>query len=272
MSETDIPSRFGPAVKWALTVIVLVVLGLGISDSLREGQYGVGAIYAALFFVTFTVAVKWNAIASHWRARGLATVLLVGIVGTWLFMTVCLGAAAWMIWTQQGFTIGSSAIGGQTTPSDEGPIQWAGGFSIDGNLTSKIVALRFLGVNISKTKAIQLKEANIVSAIDGALLPLEIVAVDSTGNNKIVPISKVQLIPPGARIELIAKFGDPDPSAPGHVLGLEPRAFLEKWRQFSFNVMDDVRTYRNDYNDSHMMPFFQGQVGPRVMIKPDPSG
>jgi hypothetical protein len=82
-----------------------------------------------------------------------------------------------------------------------------------------------------------------------------------------VPIDKVQLIPPGAPVQLVAKFGSPDPNAVGKVLGLESKTFLEKWRQFSFNVKDDSRSYRLDFNENSMMPFFQGQVGPRVVMK-----
>ena len=188
---------------------------------------------------------------------------LLGIVGWLALITVGLGAAAWMIWTHQGFT-----STWQSAPVDEGPIQWGGSFSIEGNLASKIFSLRFLGVNISKTKSLQLKEANIVSAIDGTLLPLDVAAIDAAGDYKIVPIDQIQLIPPGARIELVAKLGPPDPNVVGNVLGLDPKAFLDKWRQFAFNVTDDVRSYRFDYNDIHMMVFFQGKVGPRVMVKP----
>jgi hypothetical protein len=78
----------------------------------------------------------------------------------------------------------------------------------------------------------------------------------------------VQLIPPGAPIEMVAKFGPPDPSTPGHVLGLDPKSFLEKWRQFSFNATDNSRSYQIEFNETAMMPFFQGKVGPRVTVKP----
>ena len=33
MSESDIPNRFAPAIRWVLAVIALSVLGLGVSDS-----------------------------------------------------------------------------------------------------------------------------------------------------------------------------------------------------------------------------------------------
>jgi hypothetical protein len=193
--------------------------------------------------------------------------LLIGIAGTWLFLTVSLGTAAWMIWNNQGFTIGTSGVG-VGAKKDEGPLEWVYSFSLEGGFGRNIFALRFRGANTSKTP-VQIKEANIISLIDGTLLPLEIVGVDpKTDENKTVSIDKVQLITPGAPVQLVAKFGPPDPANPGKILGLDSKTFLEKWRQFSFNVKDDTRSYRFDFNENSMMPFFQGQVGPRVMIKP----
>ena len=69
-------------------------------------------------------------------------------------------------------------------------------------------------------------------------------------------------------MQLVAKFGPADPAHAGKVLGLDAKSFLEKWRKFSFNVKDDVRSYSLEFNENSMMPFFQGKVGPRVMIKP----
>ncbi len=130
-----------------------------------------------------------------------------------------------------------------------------------------VASMRFRGANTSK-KPVELKDAELISLIDGTRLPLEIVASDTAGETKIVGIDKVQLIPPGAAIELVAKFGPPDPNVQGHVLGVEPKAFLDKWRQFSFNATDSVKSYHFDFNENAMMPFFQGRVGPRVVLKP----
>jgi hypothetical protein len=58
----------------------------------------------------FLVAPTWHHIEAWRKALGMGTaqiILLVGILGTWLFMTVGLGAAAWMVWSGQGFAIGS---------------------------------------------------------------------------------------------------------------------------------------------------------------------
>ena len=48
---------------------------------------------------------------------------------------------------------------------------------------------------------------------------------------------------------------------------MEPKAFLDKWRQFSFNATDNTKSYHFDFNENAMMPFFQSKVGPRVVIK-----
>jgi hypothetical protein len=97
---------------------------------------------------------------------------------------------------------------------------------------------------------------------NGTKLPLEIVA-----QNELVPLNQVELIPPGAPVELIAKFGPPDPNSPGKILGLEPKIFLETWRQFSLNIQDDTKSYRLSYNEGDLAPFFPGMVGPHVTKK-----
>jgi hypothetical protein len=51
---------------------------------------------------------------------------------------------------------------------------------------------------------------------------------------------------------------------------MEPKAFLDKWRQFSFNATDNTKSYHFDFNENAMMPFFQSKVGPRVVIKSQP--
>ena len=152
--------------------------------------------------------------------------------------------------------------------ADEGPLQWVYNFSMEGGTGgANVFSLRFRGANTSK-KPIELKNAELISLIDGSRLRLEIVATDEQGDTNIVPIDRVQLIPPGAPIELVAKFGPPDPATPGKILGLDPKTFLERWRQFSFNATDDFRSYQTEFNETAMMPFFQGKVGPRVSVKP----
>jgi hypothetical protein len=188
--------------------------------------------------------------------------LLIGLVGTWLFVTVGLSAAAWMIWTGQGSAVGSPSTGGNT---DEGPMQWFRNLTLEGGPLRggglNVFSLKFRGVNISQ-KEVELKSASIISAINGTKLPLEIIA-----QNEIVSLDQVELIPPGAPVDLIAKFGPPDPNAPGKILGLEPKTFLETWRQFSLNVQDDSKSYRISFNEGDLAPFFPGMVGPHVTRK-----
>lgn len=267
MADTDIPDKFLPAIRLVVNNLVWILPLVAIEQAVT-GEVRNAIILAILFAIDLVVAVKWGflgAIVGKIRLMSITQlVLFAGVLGTWISLTACLGAGAWIIWTGHG-------LAGLSAESDPGPIRWGGSFSIEGDLRTKVLSLRFLGVNVSQTEALQLKEANILSAIDGTLLPLEIVGVTANGETKIVPIDKVQLIPPGARVELVAKFGDPDPGHPGMILGLEPKTFLEKWRQFSFNVKDNIRSYRINFDDRAMMVFFQGKVGPRIMIKPDGS-
>lgn len=128
--------------------------------------------------------------------------LLAGLVGTWLFLSLTVAAAAY--WLMQARN--------STAAVDEGPLQWVYNFSLEGGVSGRnVFSLRFRGANTSK-KPVELKGAELISLIDGARLNLEIVANDAQGNQKIVPINQVQLIPPGAPIELAAKFGPPDPA------------------------------------------------------------
>lgn len=189
-------------------------------------------------------------------------VLLVGIVGTWLFMSVTLGSAAWMVWNQQGFAIGVSPIG-VGAKQDDGPLEWFRNLSLEGGprLRQNVFTLRFHGKNISQ-KEIALKKAAIISANDGSEIDLEIVA-----NDEIIPISEIGLVPSGAPLELVAKFGPPDPNHPGKILGIDPQTFLKSWSKFSLNVEDSERSYRLNFNEGDLAPFFPGMVGPHVSKK-----
>jgi len=192
--------------------------------------------------------------------------LLTGIAGTWIFLSLTLGAAAYWIYQGQSFV----GLANSATKADEGPISWLRGFSsMEGGLNGlNVFALTFQGANISK-EHIELKTAHITSLIDGTRLELEIIGNDADGTSTLVPINRVQLIAPGAPIELIAKFGPPDPNNPGKILGLEPKAFLDKWRQFSFEAIDNKKTYIFEVNERAFMVFFKGKVGPRVTLKPE---
>jgi hypothetical protein len=187
---------------------------------------------------------------------GIAHVLiLIGLFGAWLFMTIALGAVAWLaIAGAPGF------LGAPQPVQEDGPLVWFSNLELEGGMHGRnVFSLRFRGTNRSQ-KEVNLKDADITSAINGARLPLEIIAVDHEGKSEIVPLDKVQLIPPGAPVVLVAKFNLPD--------GLEPKLFLERWRQFFFNAVDDSRKYRIPYNEGSLMPFFPGLVGPRVTKRP----
>jgi hypothetical protein len=188
--------------------------------------------------------------------------LLAGIVGTWLFMTVALGAVGWLVWNRQGFTIGASGIGVGAL-QDEGPILWYRNLVLEGGppVGRNVFSLTFRGGNISQ-REVELKSASIVSAINGSKINLEVIA-----QGDVVPMDQIELIPPGAPIQLLAKFGPPDPNAPGKILGLDSKTFLETWRQFSLNVQDDTKSYRVTFNEGDLAAFFPGMVGPHVSKK-----
>lgn len=187
--------------------------------------------------------------------------LFVGIAGVWLFMTVGLGSAAWMIVMGQPFTIGSSAIAGNK-PND-GPLIWYRNLSMEGGpaLGRNVFALTFSGGNISE-KEVELKSANIVSAVNGSRVTLEIVAQGES-----VPLDQVELIPPGAPVRLVAKFGPPDQNSPGKILGIDSKVFADTWKKFSLNIQDDTKSYRIPFNEGDIAPFFPGIVGPHVSKK-----
>jgi hypothetical protein len=223
----------------------------------------VGAVLAA-----FIAAGLW-VLAWHRRRRkeGKAGVenwhlLLAGITGTWLFLSLTMVAAALAIYTNQSLTSNPAQ------DADVGPLRWYFNLEMEGGPTlgRPVFALTFFGGNRSQ-KEVFLKSANIVSAKNGKKVDLEVLARNDKGENTLVPIADINLIPPGAPVRLIAKFGDPDPNAPGKVLGQDPKMFLETWSQFYLNVEDDSRTYRLPFNEGNLMSFFPGMVGPHITSK-----
>jgi hypothetical protein len=68
-------------------------------------------------------------------------------------------------------------------------------------------------------------------------------------------------------VMLVAKFGAPDPNAQRKILGIDGKAFLETWRQFSLNVEDDTRSYRVMFTEPMLTPFFPNMIGPHVSRK-----
>jgi Na+/citrate or Na+/malate symporter len=87
MSESDIPTRFAPAAKWVVAGIVLFVVVLGVSDSLRDGDYRAASIYGVLFVLAFIIAVKWDTLTKIVHKAMVAYVIIaLGAV------ILCLGA------------------------------------------------------------------------------------------------------------------------------------------------------------------------------------
>jgi hypothetical protein len=187
-------------------------------------------------------------------------IVLIGIGGAWLFITLTLAAIGWSIWRGEGLTGGTVV----THKQEEGPLGWFyAPLEMEGGALQQrnVFALMFHGTNVSQ-KEVHIKKATITSAIKGTELSLEIVA-----SNEVVPLDQIELIPPGAPITLVAKFGPPNPTERGKVLGIDPKTFLETWRQFFLNVQDDSKNYRLAFNEGQIAPFFPGMVGPHVTKK-----
>lgn len=231
---------------------------------------GYSSVALALFLVGlamfFLVAPAVHYLQARRKEQGLPilstvqTVTLVGIGGTWLFLTVTFAAMGWSIWHGEKLS-GNPAV---TQKQEEGPLVWFyAPLEMEGGALQQrnVFALMFHGTNISQ-KEVHIKKATITSAIKGTELPLEILA-----GNEIVSLDQIELIPPGAPITLVAKFGPPSPTEPGKILGIDPKAFLETWRQFFLNVEDDTKNYRLAFNEGQIAGFFPGMVGPHVTRK-----
>ncbi|WP_425906991.1 hypothetical protein [Nitrobacter sp. TKz-YC02] len=191
------------------------------------------------------------------------TVLIGGLIGTWLFLTFSIGVAVWLLLQP------SSMVSTQpTAAAQDGPLTWYTNLSMEGGppIGRPVYSLTFLGQNTSQ-KEVALKSASIISLKSGRKIDLEVIAQDNAGDDRIVPTDEINLIPPGAPIKLIAKFGDPDPNAPGKIRGLESKTFLETWSQFHLSVKDDTRSYRLPFNEGSLMAFFPGMVGPHITTK-----
>jgi hypothetical protein len=232
--------------------------------SRRESGYVLLAVAALCL-----LGAVWGSVQPGWpRFRALQTRIgtakimllagLAGIVGSWIFLTFTLAVAAWMVADPASTTANESG----------GPLKWYTNLEMEGGppLGRPVFSLTFMGGNASQ-KEVSLKTANIVSAINGTQVQLEIIARDDHGKNEVTPIKEINLIPPGAPIRLVATFGDPDPNAPGKILGLDPKIFLDTWRQFYLNIEDDSKSYKLPFNEGSLMAFFPGIVGPHVTRK-----
>lgn len=223
------------------------------------GLAAVILVWAALEYVR-----GWSRAQIQAGGTGVQTwhFLALGAVGTWLFLTVALAAAGWSIWNGQGLSASFGAS--RPTVVDDGPLRWADGtLTLEGGpiQNRNVFSIGFRGVNSSQ-KEVALKDAYIVSAINGTKQTLEIAI-----QGELLSVDQINLIPPGAPINLIAKFGPPNPAAPGRILGIDVPTFLATWRQFFLNVEDDTRKYRLTFNEAHLQPLFPGMAGPHITKK-----
>jgi hypothetical protein len=73
-----------------------------------------------------------------------------------------------------------------------------------------------------------------------------------------VEINRINPIPPGAPIRLLADFGPQ---------GIPKDQFIKDWSKFTLHVKDDKREYRIPFNEGNIAPFFPGLIGPHVTVK-----
>ena len=162
------------------------------------------------------------------------TMLIGGLTGTWILLTFTVAVAIWLLLTPQ------PVVSTPTVSTQDGPLTWYANLVMEGGPPRglPVFSLTFSGQNTSQ-KEVLLKSANIISAKNGKKIDLEVIAQDNAGAPIIVGVHEINLIPPGAPVKLVAKFGDPDPNSPGKILGLDSKTFLETWSQFSLNIEDD---------------------------------
>jgi hypothetical protein len=173
-----------------------------------------------------------------------------------LGLLIAAGGLIWQVYSppprQNTATTTAARTGDQ--PDTTGPLIWYYDISPgDGP------SIRFRGVNASQNE-VRLKSADIRSAVTGEQLALQVDVGNPTVGIELVPVDKVQLIPPQARIYLVADFS---------AFGMDMKAFLDNWRQFSFNVTDGTRSYRLDFTQEHLARVFPGMIGPRVTKAPE---
>ncbi|MCQ4189359.1 hypothetical protein [Methylocystis suflitae] len=178
---------------------------------------------------------------------------VVGSFGTALMLLITMGAAGLIIWNGQG--IGGAVDNSKKATQDEGPLQFFYNTTLEGGPLSgrNVYSMRFHGTNASQ-REVRLVSAAIRSALKGTEISLEIIA-----EREILEIGAINLIPPGAPIELIAKFNPPE--------GLTEQDFLSTWARFNLVIRDDTKEYRLPFNEASIQAFFPGMVGPHVTKK-----
>lgn len=116
VEHPEIPSRFGPAIRWLVSFVLIAVLVYGASESFRGGKPAVGALYAVLAIIALIVAVKWNEIGTWTTKFGELAKRRRVVVGS------CIAVAALVaIAFYSGRVIGQKE---GTTPAAVGNVVW----------------------------------------------------------------------------------------------------------------------------------------------------
>ena len=227
---------------WMGTAVTWIVHGV-------NAYFYAGIVIAALIAWAST---WWSWYWDTFSWAGPAIAFLVGYLT--LAVGVVLFSLAAVLFTKKSLTPKDivSELGGA------GAIEWYSNLTLEGGNRIPVYSLRFYGRNKSVAE-VELKDAYITSAINGSKITLEVVAMNQQGQSEIVPLERIELIPPGAPIELVAKFNPPD--------GLATAGFVATWGALFFNAIDAERSYRHEVSEKQLAGFFPGRLGPRVTQK-----
>lgn len=215
-----------------------------------SGLTSLPAAIALALFVGVLALARWHRLRRREGRPGVQWWhIFAGAIGVaWIFAGAGLGAMVYFLVKNDGF-----AAVAATTEGDRGPLAWFYNLEVEGLSGRPVYTLRFSGANVSQ-REVRLISASIRSAIKGTELPLEVLA-----EGEWVPIDKINLIPPGSPIKLIAKFNFPN--------GMADDEFLASWSKFNLVVADDTREYRLPFNEGNIAVFFPGKVGPHITKK-----
>lgn len=116
VEHPEIPSKFGPALRWLVSFVFISVFVYGASESFRSGKPAVGMTYGGLALAALILAVKWNEIGNGVRSGAEFTRQHRAIFGTCLGLVVLVSAAFFL-----GRSIGQTE---GTTPPAVGNVVW----------------------------------------------------------------------------------------------------------------------------------------------------
>lgn len=268
MSDPDIPDRIFPAIRWAIVVIVLFVLALGISDTMRDGKYDQASYYSALFVVTFLIAVKWKWLAdkchqlAHFIGRRKVTMFYIGLA---IVCALGLGIAVGKLMGRTG--------DGQTkivaTPgADTGRIVWnfeqtasGQGFFLTMNRLNqdeiRVIGFGGHGKNTSKDPITQFS-GYIRSDLTNARLPLLILAQDLSAPavpgpfaNQMIPTRPEETygIPGSAEFDVVT---NEKMSIESGKDGMPASQFLREFGTFTVVLEYDGTTFERRFSEAEI--------------------